>query len=82
MKIWKRVLLVVGLLVIHYLFFFLPLAELFIIYIILFNPRWFRKFLHNMSKTAGQDNGTVQGEQDSDTVQGDSEPQPAVAETI
>jgi hypothetical protein len=55
MKIWMRILLVVGLLVIHYIFFFLPLAELFIVYIILFNPRWFRKFLDNMNKCSGED---------------------------
>lgn len=51
---WKRLLLVVVLLALHYLLIFLPLAELFIVYIILANPRWFRKFLDNLDKPEGE----------------------------
>jgi hypothetical protein len=54
MKMWKRLLLVVVLLALHYLLIFLPLAELFIVYIILANPRWFRKFLDNLDKPEGE----------------------------
>ena len=49
MKIWMRFVLVAVLFGIHYLLIFLPVAELFIIYIILFNPRWFRNFLDRMA---------------------------------
>ena len=44
-----RLLLCVALLIIHYLFFFFPVSEAFLIYILLMNPRWFRDFL---SRTA------------------------------
>jgi thiosulfate reductase cytochrome b subunit len=54
MKLWARILLIAGMVVMHYVFFFLPLAEMFIVYIILFNPRWFRRFLNNMSKAKEQ----------------------------
>ncbi len=54
MKMWKRVLLVVGLLALHYALVFLPIAEMFIVYIILVNPRWFRKFLDNLDKPEGE----------------------------
>jgi hypothetical protein len=59
MKMWKRLLLVAVLLALHYLLIFLPLAELFIVYIILANPRWFRKFLDNLDKPAGEYHGTA-----------------------
>jgi len=54
MKLWKRILLVVGLLVLHYVLIFLPLAEMFIVYIVLFNPRWFRNFLDNLDTLAAE----------------------------
>jgi hypothetical protein len=54
MKMWKRLILVAVLLALHYLLIFLPLAELFIVYIILANPRWFRKFLDNLDKPEGE----------------------------
>jgi hypothetical protein len=62
MQIWKRIVLVVVLLVLHYVLIFLPIAEMFIVYIILFNPRWFRKFLDNMSKRPGEDIETGGGD--------------------
>jgi len=49
MKIWMRIVLVLVLFALHYLLVFLPVAELFIVYIILFNPRWFRNFLDRMA---------------------------------
>lgn len=42
--------LAVGLIVVHYLFFFLPLDDFFFVYLILFNPKWFRDFLNKMAK--------------------------------
>jgi len=59
MKMWKRLILVAVLLALHYLLIFLPLAELFIVYIILANPRWFRKFLDNLDKSEGEYHGTA-----------------------
>jgi len=55
MTISYRILISIGLLVLHYIseaFVFLeifPFAEIFLIYILLFNPRWFRNFLNNMA---------------------------------
>lgn len=45
MHLTTRILFCSLLLIIHYVLVFLPASELFIIYIFLFNPRWFRVFL-------------------------------------
>jgi len=50
MKIFYRILISAGLIVLHYVGIVLPLTEFFMIYIILFNPKWFRDFLNNMAK--------------------------------
>ncbi|HUL14115.1 MAG TPA: hypothetical protein VLU73_18340 [Methylococcaceae bacterium] len=44
--LFLRLLLCIALLVIHYLVFFLPVSEAFLIYVLLMNPRWFRDFLN------------------------------------
>ena len=49
MSIFFRILISVGLIVLHYVGLFLPLTELFIIYILLVNPRWFRNYLNNLA---------------------------------
>ena len=49
-KILYRILISVGLIVLHYAGIVLPLTEFFLIYIILFNPKWFRDFLNGMAK--------------------------------
>jgi hypothetical protein len=49
MNIVYRILISIGLLVMHYIGIVLPLTEFFLIYILLFNPRWFRNFLNNMA---------------------------------
>ena len=51
MSMSKRILLSMGILLIDLTIFFLPLTALFLIYIILFNPSWFRKFLYNLNGT-------------------------------
>ena len=43
-KILKRLLLFTSLLVVHYLFIFLPILEIFILYLIMYKPKWFEKF--------------------------------------
>jgi hypothetical protein len=51
MSFGQRVLLSVGILLIDLIVFFLPLTALFLIYIILANPLWFREFLQKLSDT-------------------------------
>jgi hypothetical protein len=46
----KRILLCMGILAADLALFFLPLPALFLIYIILFNPPWFRGYLNNLAK--------------------------------
>jgi hypothetical protein len=55
MSISYRILISIGILVLHYiaeafpLLEIFPLAEIFLMYILLLNPRWFRNFLNNMA---------------------------------
>jgi hypothetical protein len=43
-KYSKRLLLLIVLLLIHYLVMFVPLSEIFLLYIIFFKPKWFNDF--------------------------------------
>jgi len=43
-KLLRRLLLFIFLLVIHYLFMFLPVLEFFLLYLIIFKPLWFQNF--------------------------------------
>ena len=47
----QRILLCVGIVLIDLLVFFLPLTALFMVYIILVNPPWFREFLQQQNHT-------------------------------
>ena len=51
MRFGQRVVLSVGILLVDLVVFFLPLTALFLVYIILANPVWFREFLQKMGKT-------------------------------
>jgi hypothetical protein len=51
MDIKKRILLAIGILLVDLIVFFLPLTALFLIYILLFNPPWFRDFLNKLDVT-------------------------------
>jgi hypothetical protein len=51
MSFTQRVLLSFGILLIDLIVFFLPLTALFLVYIILANPAWFRKFLQDLNQT-------------------------------
>jgi hypothetical protein len=51
MSFGQRVLLSVGILLIDLIVFFLPLTALFLVYIILANPVWFREFLQKLNHT-------------------------------
>ncbi len=44
-----RILLAVSVLVVDFLVFFVPLSGLFLAYVIIFNPPWFRNSLNRMS---------------------------------
>jgi len=44
-KVLLRLLLVVALLSIHYLAFVIPVSEIFLIYVLFFNPRWFKNLM-------------------------------------
>jgi hypothetical protein len=46
----RRLLVCLALLLIHYCLIFLPVSELFLIYILLANPRWFRDFLNRTAQ--------------------------------
>jgi len=50
MAMWKRLLLCLGVLLIDLGVFFLPLTALFLIYIVIFNPPWFREFLDRLDQ--------------------------------
>lgn len=50
MSIGTRILISIGILALHFVGIFIPLTEFFLIYIILFNPRWFRNYLNNLAK--------------------------------
>jgi hypothetical protein len=51
MSFTQRVLLSIGILLIDLIVFFLPLTALFLAYIILANPIWFREFLQDLNQT-------------------------------
>jgi len=50
MDMSKRILLCLGILLVDLCIFFLPLTALFLIYILLSNPPWFREFLNNLDR--------------------------------
>jgi hypothetical protein len=51
MNMTTRILIAGGILLIDLAIFFFPLTALFLIYIIIFNPPWFREFLNNLNRT-------------------------------
>ena len=51
MSFGQKILLSVGILLIDLIVFFLPLTALFLVYIILVNPPWFREFLQKLNHT-------------------------------
>ncbi|MCD4812680.1 hypothetical protein K8S19_03185 [bacterium] len=44
----QKILLVTGILLVDIVLFFLPLTAIFLAYVILVNPPWFREFLQKM----------------------------------
>ena len=50
MGMTERILLSLGILAIDLVIFFMPLTAIFLIYILIFNPLWFRDFLNNLER--------------------------------
>ena len=50
MSMNKRILISLGILSIDLAIFFMPLTAIFLIYIMIFNPPWFREFLNNLER--------------------------------
>ena len=48
MNLTNRILLCLGIFLLDFILFFLPLTALFLAYILLFNPPWFREFLDTL----------------------------------
>jgi hypothetical protein len=44
----QRIFLSIGIILIDLIIFFLPLTALFLVYIILYNPQWFKEFLQRI----------------------------------
>ena len=55
MTMTHRVLICLGILLVDLGIFFLPLTALFLIYIILYNPPWFREFLNTLDSEPDQE---------------------------
>ena len=53
MNFGQRLLLASGIILIDLIIFFLPLTAVFLAYIIIYNPPWFRKFLQNLDASSG-----------------------------
>jgi hypothetical protein len=49
MTMTNRILLSIAILFVDVVIFFLPLTALFLIYILLYNPPWFRNFLQGLN---------------------------------
>ena len=50
MSLTNRILIALGILLVDLAVFFLPLTALFLIYILFYNPPWFREFLDTLDK--------------------------------
>jgi hypothetical protein len=48
MTMRNRILLGLGILAVDLVIFFLPLTAIFLIYIVIYNPPWFREFLNEL----------------------------------
>ena len=53
MRMSHRLLLCLGILVVDLGIFFLPLTAIFLVYIVIYNPAWFRDFLANLDENPG-----------------------------
>ena len=54
MKRTNRILLAVGIIVLDLVVFFLPLAAIFLAYIVMYNPPWAKDFLEMLNEEGRQ----------------------------
>lgn len=47
MSLANRILISAGILLLDLVVFFLPLTAIFLVYILIYNPTWFREYLHS-----------------------------------
>jgi hypothetical protein len=52
MSISARIFLAIGILLVDVFVFFVPLTAFFLVYILFFNPPWFRDFLDRLNHVA------------------------------
>jgi len=57
MSMKKRILLAIGIMLIDLGVFFLPLTAIFLVYIVIYNPPWFRDFLNDLDMRSGDMGG-------------------------
>ena len=50
MTFFQRLLICIGILLVDIIVFFLPLTAFFLVYILMFNPVWFRDFLNRLDQ--------------------------------
>jgi uncharacterized membrane protein len=48
MDLTKRIALALGILVLDAVLFFLPVTAIFLAYVLIFNPPWFRQFINRL----------------------------------
>ena len=54
MSMFNRVLLALGVIALDLVVFFVPLTALFLAYILVYNPPWFREFLNTLDSGQGK----------------------------
>jgi hypothetical protein len=57
MSMKKRILLSLGIMIVDLGVFFLPLTAVFLVYIVIYNPAWFREFLDGLDRRSGDMEG-------------------------
>ena len=75
MKMTHRVLIALGVLALDLVVFFLPLTALFLAYVFIYNPPWFRDLINSLDggqegKPQGGDQGTKKYDQGGDEASG------------
>ncbi len=50
MSITHRIVICIGIILLDLVVFFLPLSALFLVYILLVNPPWFRQYLQKLAQ--------------------------------
>ena len=62
MEMKYRILIAIGILLVDFAAVVVPLTAIFLAYIVIYNPPWFRKFLNDMDDTHEMMGGAERGE--------------------